>query len=305
MIASALTCACVKSEMDGNAISFEPVSSKPTKAIITGTEYPTSESFVVSAYHNGTDAYFTDLTASYQSSISLWETSTPEYWPLAGSLTFQAYSPASAGLTIDASGVSVDGYTVQTAERMTTDICYGSATVADCSAHPDAVPLNFSHALAQVVFRVKAAEYYTNATISMTSLSMGGIYSVGDFASEAWTNQNTEYTYPLSSTSTELTYDSSDDPETIDVCSYLFIPQELGSNAAITVGYSITQTVSGNDYVFDNSPVSVPLGGTVTQWEPGKKYIYTLNIGLNNLITVSASAVGWSDQSYEIIVEES
>lgn len=301
MIASALTCACVKSEMDGNAISFEPVSSKPTKAIITGTEYPTSESFVVSAYHNGTDAYFTDLTASYQSSISLWETSTPEYWPLAGSLTFQAYSPATAGLTIDASGVSVDGYTVQTTAQMTTDLCYGSATVADCSAHPDAVPLVFGHALSQVVFRVKAAEYYDNATISLNSLSMAGIYSVGDFASETWTNQSSEHTYPLSSTSTSLTYEGTT-PVTADVCSFLFIPQELGANAAINVRYSIN---FAGGRIFENSPVTVALGGTVSQWEAGKKYIYTLSIGLNNLITITASTVGWTDENHEIIVEES
>ena len=83
VIAGALACACAKSEMEVNSISFEPVSSKPTKAIISGTEYPTTESFVVSAYHNGTAAYFEGLTASYQSAISLWETSTPEYWPLA------------------------------------------------------------------------------------------------------------------------------------------------------------------------------------------------------------------------------
>ena len=306
MAIAALAASCMKNEVGNNSISFAPVASKTTRSIIEGTTYPASETFVVSSFINGSDSYFENVTASYSSSLDLWAPDEDQYWPLSGSLEFIAYSPASAGADIDASdGVTATSYTIQSAAQMTTDFCYASAAVADCSAHPDAVPLNFSHALAQVVFRVKAAEYYTNATISMTSLSMGGIYSVGDFASEAWTNQNTEYTYPLSSTSTELTYDSSDDPETIDVCSYLFIPQELGSNAAITVGYSITQTVSGNDYVFDNSPVSVPLGGTVTQWEPGKKYIYTLNIGLNNVITISASAVGWSDQGYEIIVEES
>lgn len=300
----ALACSCVKTREDRMAISFAPVSSKPTKAIISGAIYPHDVPFVVNAYYGGTTQYFAeDRQATYNSTQNLFETTTPEYWPLSGSLTFQAYSPASAGLTIASAGVSIEDYTVQTAGQMTTDLLYATATVADCSAHPDAVSLVFSHALSQVVFRVKAAEYYSNATISMTSLSMAGICSVGDFADGAWENQNTEYGYTLSNTSTPLTYDGSDNPETTDVCSLLFIPQELGANAAINVGYSIT---FAGGRIFGNSPVTVSLyGGTVTQWEPGKKYIYTLNIGLNNVITISASAVGWSDQGYEIIVEES
>ena len=303
IIASALTCACVKSEMDGNAISFEPVSSKPTKAIITGTEYPTSESFVVSAYHNGTDAYFTDLTASYQSSISLWETSTPEYWPLAGSLTFQAYSPASAGLTIDASGVSVDGYTVQTTEQMTTDLCYGSATVADCSAHPDAVPLVFSHALSQVVFRVKAAEYYSNVTLSLNSLSLGGVYSVGNFSAGTWSDHSSKHDYTISSSPLTLTY-SGEEPDVTEISAYLFLPQTLAADAVMNIGYSITQTVSGTDYSVENPPKAYALKTTtVTEWEAGKKYIYTINVGLNNLITFTASAKAWNEQDGGFVVE--
>ena len=118
-------------------------------------------------------------------------------------------------------------------------------------------------------------------------------------------NQNTEYSYTLASTPTVLTYDGENNPETTDVCSYLFLPQELGANAAINVGYSISQVVSGTNYSLVNPPVPISLGGgTVTRWEPGKKYIYTLSIGLSNVITISASAVGWSDENFEIIVED-
>ena len=304
LIAAALLSGCAKNVIDPMwAISFAPVSSKPTKAIISGTEYPTSESFTVSAYYDGTSAYFEDLTASYNSTVTYWETSTSQYWPLDGSLTFNAYSPSSAsGVSIASDGVSATDYTVQTTAQMTTDLCYGSYTVADCASHPDAVPLVFSHALSQVVFRVKAAEYYSNATISLTSLSMAGICSVGDFADGAWENQDTEYGYTLSNTSTPLTYDGTHNPETTDICSFLFIPQSFSANAAINVGYSITFE---GGRIFENSPVTIALGGTITQWEAGKKYIYTLSIGLNNLITITASTVGWTDENHEIIVEES
>ena len=307
LVAAAVTASCTKNVIDlpsGGSISFAPVAEKSTKAIIEGTSYPTTESFVVSAYHEGSDAYFEDLEASYNNSIALWETSTAEYWPLAGSLDFIAYSPSSAsGVTIDSDGVSATDYTIQTSAQMTTDLCYAEATVADCSNHPESVPLVFNHALSQVVFRVKAADYYENTTLSMTSLSIGGIYSVGDFSEGAWENQDTEYSYTLSSTSTALTY-SETTPVAADVCSYLFIPQEFGLNAALRVGYSITQNVSGNNYTLTNPPVSIPLGSSLAAWEPGKKYIYTINIGMNNVITFTASTVGWQDENDNIIVEE-
>lgn len=304
LAAAALLAGCTKNTVDipeNVSISFAPVASKATKAIIEGTSYPTSESFAVSAYLEGTSAYFENLTASYNSTVTLWETSTAQYWPLGGSLSFVAYSPASAAGTITSDGVTFTDYTVQTTAQMTTDLCWASATVPDCSTHPESVPLDFSHALSQIVFCVKPAAYYENTSLSLTSLSMNGINSVGDFADGAWENQHTEHSYALSSTPTAATYDGTT-PVATNVCSYLFIPQELGPNAAINVGYSIT--FAGGRF-FENSPVTIGLGGTVTQWEPGKKYIYTLNIGLNNLITITASAVGWADENFDIIVEES
>ena len=308
LAAAAVTASCTKNTVDlpyGGAISFAPVAEKSTKAIIEGTTYPTTESFAVSAYHGGSDAYFEDLVASYNSSITLWETSTAEYWPLAGSLTFNAYSPSSAsGVTITSAGVTATDYTIQTSAQMTTDLCYASATVADCANHPESVPLVFSHALSQVVFRVKAASYYANTTLTLNSLSIAGIYSVGDFTGSAWENQDTEYTYNLSSTPTNLTYDGNT-PVVTDVCSFLFIPQEFGANAALRVGYGIKQTISGTDYTLTNQPVSIPLfGSSLAAWEMGKKYIYTINIGMDNVITFTASTVGWQDENDNIIVEE-
>ena len=295
--------ACTKGDCQKDAISFAPVASKPTKAIISGTTYPTGESFKVSAFHNGTAAYFEGLTAS-RISENLWETSSSQYWPLGGSLLFHAYSPASANATIGASGVSVSGYTIQNTTQMETDFCYASATVANCDSHPNAVPLAFSHALSQVVFRVKAASYYANTTLTLNSLSIAGIYSVGDFTGSAWENQDTEYTYNLSSTPTNLTYDGNT-PVVTDVCSFLFIPQEFGANAALRVGYGIKQTISGTDYTLTNQPVSIPLfGSSLAAWEMGKKYIYTINIGMDNVITFTASTVGWQDENDNIIVEE-
>lgn len=315
---------CTKTEITSGCIAFAPVAAKATRAIIQDTTYPEGESFLVSAYHNGTSAYFEGLTATYWSTVNgtkLWETSTTEYWPLEGSLDFIAYSPASINTTqaserviIDSEdGVVAEGYTVQNTTQMTTDFCYATATVADCASHPESVPLAFSHALSQVVFRVKAADYYNDGqkTVSMTlkSLSLGGINSVGSFAAGTWSDQSTEYSYPLfgaPSAPIALTYGEGNVPDVIDVCAFLYIPQTLGANAAITVGYSIEQTVNSSTFTFENAPVSIKLGGAgsaVTQWQPGKKYIYTLSIGLNNLITFTVTADGWTDKEAGVVVE--
>lgn len=301
--------ACTKTELreERRAISYAPVAAKPTKAIIEGTTYPTSESFVVSAYLNGTAAYFENESAGYSSTLNLWETSETEYWPLGGSLTFIAYSPyspsAASGLSIDASGVTATDYTIQTSAQMQTDICYATATVANCANHPDAVSLVFNHALSQVVFRVKAADYYSSSiSLSLLSLSLSGVNSVGDFVYGTWSNLKTPYPYTFLDTSTELTYDPvGNTPKTIVVGSYLLLPQTL-ETARLNVGYSITQTNLGNPYILDNPPVSIPLGATIAAWEPGKKYIYTINIGID-AINFTATAASWSEQSGGVVVE--
>ena len=303
LAAVAVTASCTKNTVDlpyGGAISFAPVAEKSTKAIIEGTTYPTTESFAVSAYHEGSDAYFEDLEASYNNSIALWETSTAEYWPLAGSLTFNAYSPSSAsGVSIDQDGISATGYTIQDQTQMTTDLCYASATVADCANHPESVSLVFNHALSQVVFRVKAASYYANTTLTLNSLSIAGIYSVGDFTGSEWENQDTENLYNLSSTPTNLTYDGENVPETIEISKYLLLPQTFGSNAAINVDYGVDL---GGGRTFANPPVSIPLGSTIAAWEPGKKYIYTINIGIDT-INFTATAAAWQEQEGGVTVE--
>lgn len=304
-----LLSACTMTEITSSKISFAPVASKSTRAIIAGTTYPQTESFVVSAYHDGSAPYFEDLAASYDSESDLWATTTPQYWPLGGSLTFKAFSPASLTGTVAISqtnGITATSYTVQNTTQMTTDFCYTTATVADCAAHPESVPMVFSHALSQVVFRVKAADYTSNITYTFKGLSLSNIYSIGDFANGTWSNQSSLHDYTLlSNASTALTY-TAQVPDTLDVCAYLFVPQTLSQAenavASLTVTYSIDQSLNSATFTLNNPPVTVPLRGTVTQWEPGKKYIYTISIGMDT-ITFTATADEWGDRTGGVTVE--
>lgn len=290
---------CSKGDRAREAISFMPVAAKATKAIINNSTYPTTEAFIVSAYYGGTTPYFTDHTATYVNDS--WVTTPAEYWPLSGQLVFHAYSPASAGLTIDADGVSATGYAITTPAQMETDLLYASATVADCSTPPGAVPLVFSHALSQVVFQVKAAAYYSeNVSFALTALLLDGIYSVADFSAGTWSNWSDANTYLISSSTTTLTYDDKDEPETKTLGAFLFLPQTLSQDAALYVGYSIAQSNLGT---LVNPPAPIPLGDVIEEWLPGKKYVITLSIGLNNLIEFTASAMNWTEEYSGMVVE--
>lgn len=292
--------ACEKAEVAQQPISFAPVASKATKAIIEGTTYPADVPFVVSAFYNGTTTYFQQLTAT--KAVMGWETNPSEYWPLQGSLIFQAYSPASAGLSLSRNGASISGYTITTPEQMTTDLCCATTTVNDCNLHPDVVPLVFSHKLSQVVVRVKAeADYSTpdnTVSLALTSLSLSGISSVGDLQDGTWANLRGSHSYSLLSEDRSLSYD-----DTQDISRIVLLPQPLSNDAVLEVGCRIVQTVSGTEYSLDNPPVSIPLNHTLIQWEPGKKYIYTLTVGMNNLITFTASTVDWTDDGGGLVVE--
>lgn len=306
VIAAALAAAalpsCVRTENHGSAIAFSPVASKATKAIISGATYPEGESFAVSAYYNGSSAYFQNLVAT--KGTTYWETASTEYWPLSGTLEFLAYSPSSAsGINITSSGISATDYTIQSAAAMQTDLCFAGATVTNCASHPESVPLTFSHALSQVVIRAKAADYYTTdsntVSLALTSLSLSGIYSVADFSAGSWSNWESEYSYTISSTSTALTYNQNRQPETVELGSYLLLPQTLSANAALSLSYSITQSNLGTL----TNPVVLNLGNSITEWLPGKKYIITLTVGMNDFITFTASAHDWAEENGGFVVE--
>jgi hypothetical protein len=295
--------ACVKADVTPQPISFAPVTSKATKAIIEGSTYPADVPFVVSAFYNGTTTYFQNLTAT--KAVMGWETSPSEYWPLQGSLVFQAYSPASAGLSLSRDGAFISGYTLVSPEQMTTDLCCATTVVDDCNLHPDVVPLVFSHKLSQVVVRVKAEADYSTPTntvsLVLTSLSFNGVRSVGDLVDGTWVNQRSKHSYPLMNEVLPLTYDPEGGYQ--DICRYVFLPQSLANDATLSVGCRIVQNVSGTEYSLDNPPVSIPLNHTLMEWEPGKKYIYSLSVGMNNLITFTATTTDWADDGGGLVVE--
>ena len=210
-------------------------------------------------------------------------------------------------------GIVAEGYTCDG----TTDFLYAGYTVADCSGSQPAVPLTFSHALSQVVIKVKQSADYTAeinnksniVTIKVDSLSLENMYVEADFVqlpNPSWsTTQESDIDgleFNLGS-GLSLTYGAAD----VQVGRLLTIPQTLGSVKIHTV-YTITQTITDNSTsvtevkTFTN-PVDITLSQYMSAWECGKKYVYVVSYGLDP-VEVSATTVDWVPSGGEIIVEE-
>ena len=300
LVAALVASACIKVDQERQAISFIPVTEPATKTIIDGENYPQDGVFVVSAYYDDTNrsipttTYFTNAEARRISSSGLWKTDTDYFWPLEGTLIFNAYSPSGvSGVSIGQSGFTATDYTIgNDPEQMSTDLCFATYREEDCSNRSfSSVPLEFSHALSQVVFVVRAKEYSSSYDIYLTSLSFGEVYSKGNFTVSSGWSVNTPISYTLWNTPLQMTFDGDNNPVSREVCKFLFLPQNLDA-ATLTVGYRIDK-----NQVTQNSPtVSVDLSGlsgAITEWERAKKYIYTIDIGLDNNLTLTMSVEPW------------
>ena len=316
VIAALAMVSCMKETIvTRDAITFAPVASKPTKAIIEGTDYPVDVPFAVSAFYNGSATYFNDVTVVKASAD--WETTSPEYWPLNGSLSFYAYSPGTTtGATASAAtGVAFSNYTVDSE----TDLCIASYTESNCAQRAGStVPLQFTHALSQIVVNIRQSRNYnaeinnkTNlVAITVNELSLQGMYVNAAFTqlpTPTWSitqqSETGEYEFSLGNSGYALTAGAAAQK----VGTLLAIPQSLEGiylHAVYTVRQTVTDNSTDESEVFSvTTPVDIPLSQYLSSWACGKKYVYTLSFGLEP-IEIQASTVEWVADGGEIIVEE-
>ena len=184
----------------------------------------------------------------------------------------------------------------------------------------DGVDILFHHALSSINFKAKTAANYSDTEIKIQKITINNAYTKADFSenitnettyasSPAWSNFQTPRNY--------VVYDSETSALSTTVTELLgkpalLIPQKMDGSDATTAaaqeikvtgnytikvgdGEAVAQTgivsfVNGNngDYFTDGT-------NAIVAWEMGKRYTYTISIGLNNIIYFSPEVDNWDD----------
>ena len=303
---------------------------------IAGQTYSTKEKFNIFSFYSADKKSYTDYiineTVSYFESINAWAPSTNYAWPLNGSLTFLAYSPAGAfpeKSKVQASnrGLFISDFTVPKEVSKQFDLMYTEPSTYDCkSSSKEPVQLKFKHALSSVDVKLNIiGENYANGNVTNVTLdgiSFNNIKDNADFVtnvdrnsvSQDWTNyasSTEDYSYNLNNDMTVVS-----DAVNMKVGTtitfknkMLLLPQTADASRnfnpakdpciAINLLYKATngKNIKQTAYV-DLTNVNSKNGfmKSKMQWEKGIRYIYNVTLHLDNIVA-TATVEEWKMDS--------
>ena len=280
---------------EDNAIAFRSNLRSLTKATeVTNTNI---SAFKVTAIGNSAN-YFTDMDVAVDGSGNCTADKT-YYWP-SYQLGFYAYANPSGGTAaITNASKMINGVTPAAAAADQVDfvIAYENGTKA--GNETTGVPLNFRHALSQVV--VKAANLSTSGIVIKVKgvkiqniLNSGNITfpadptttrNSGTLAQSLWNTSSASKTTYTISDATGVTLNGTAQSIMFDGAAWMIIPQALTARTSFqddddhgsSIGVMVQILDASNNQLYPASGyayTNIPIG---TNWEPGKKYIYTLN----------------------------
>lgn len=270
----------------GGSISFRPaISTRATE--ITNANI----SAIKVAGFMGNSVYFDPL--DFNKGSDNYFTSNPTYnWPGDDTeLAFYAYAPTSMeGVTLSADTKDMKGYAPDTNIANQLDFITSYATGKRSVNEASGLELTFNHQLSQIEIQAKAdnAAY----TFKISGIRIGQPVASGDFDFESskWTPSTDKAIY-------EETYDT---PVTLSASpvsvmgaegNAMLIPQQLVAwnpetdaanaleGAYLSVKLQVNTIAGAQVYPFASNTdcqwAAIPIN---TNWEPGKKYIYTLDL---------------------------
>lgn len=271
-------------------IGFKAVTGVMTKGPIEGTTLPTGEAMMVYASKskdNGVNEaytpYFSEVPFSY---TSYWGGSPAQYWPETGYLKFIAYYPSTigTGVTGDATtDIVITGASAANGD----DILYTHLTEGfDCAGTHTDVTMTFYHALAQVQVTAKVSDANMKK-VKVTNVVLQSAPMTGTL-----TLTGTDATWASQAVGANpITMDNDISGTDLTTTSAPLGKGTLVVPGAQTATLTVTYTIDG--LVVTTDPISI--AGT---WEKGKKYIYNLSIGLDE-IKINPSVANWNDAPVE------
>ena len=319
-----------------NEIGFNAVTRKATKAndaIINGAVYDTLNTFRVWGWQTEKEdaAAYSDIDdadpSNFMSNLKIewtdgrlnrakaWRNDDNYYyWPFTGGISFLAIHPyeiATAETSWDESNTKpmakIENYTLEGRDSTDLMFAYNKGT-------RQATPLNmvFKHALSQIVVSVKTDTLYTpDVTFDVDSVYFNNIDLTGDvlYKNEVieWSENDDQTEKWVYFGETKANID-----DTLRVYGHplVMIPQDANNATTISIRYTMTQhncdPISGK--VTIAAPwMKVKEGETTSNpavafdaWEPGKKYNYSLNFKLNEIL-FTPSVTDWVEVDVQTI----
>lgn len=176
--------ACVNDETiemnPGNAVAFRPSTENSTRATVTTSN--TIQDFKVWGYYKKNDN--ADYTSFMEEQVvnkagDEWVYSPVRFWPTTGSVDFYSVSPADVTTNITKDAQQIVNYTVNTDPAQQIDLLYAVNMGCDDSNSKNGIPVNFRHALSQVVFKAKTVN--PSIEVEIESITLKSVMSKGTF----------------------------------------------------------------------------------------------------------------------------
>lgn len=332
---------CAKEELtsEPQEIGFRAYNFKQTKAPVEGAVYGTdAPNFKVFAALDREGNYLTNFASSESyfstevaydgaDAYKIWRPWSGNafikyYWPMSGSLTFVAVSPATANSAFanQAATLTVTDFSSSTTVAEQADLMYSKITSAldlkSANTVPydgsvkTGVPVVFNHALAQVAFMAENKEASAN-TIQINKIQITNVANKGtltvvkDVASsdnglvDGWKTTTTDDA-TFVSLSSAFGLDNAEKGLGLPL---MIMPQTLADDIMLEVTYTMTH-INNEDVPDTQKTVSKKLSEIVgATLNANKKYTITLAIGADEIL-FSPSIVEWSetdaDEKYQI-----
>lgn len=289
------------------SIDLRPLIENSTRA--TATTVANLGSFKVDVL-KGTETYGA-MTVTGSDNGTKWTTSPLTYWPSDASqqLDFYAYAPTSTeGVTINGTDKKITSYTPSTTVADQKDLVIAYNTGTKTANEASGVPLLFKHALSQIEVKAKCANANMKVEIigvKVVSVAKDGTFTFPTATTQSgtghelalglWNTASSQKTAYMvrNSAPVELTKTAQSlMPSTSGT--FMLIPQAITpwnkQNNATTAGSYISVLCRISNVSGDNETLIFPttagkygfsavaIGTTKSDktWEPGKKYVYTL-----------------------------
>ena len=248
-----------------------------------------------------------------------WGSNPAYYWPKGGSLTFAAYAPyMTTGVTYDATGIHFSDYKIADSAENQVDLLFSeraydktSADQTDPNPYYYGVQINFLHALSSIKFNVAMDPTLAASTLDyefvVTNIKVLNAYSQGNFnqkltdgkdkttpaaASGDWFDYQDETDYVAYNDATAgISLTNAEVKETVtgdNATNLILLPQKMKHVSAKDVKVRVTyemrhKYMDEEEYITTVSEVSLNSSDSVKEWLRGKRYVYTLTLGLEEI----------------------